>query len=238
MTDERTDVRLQVRKLFDARPAAWASKYALDGRLAGRLTLLVNTVKFHVPAGGTVLGLGCSTGELAASIAASGIHAIGCDISPQMLSRAAAADSSGPIDWVQLDLDWQELLFAARTSDAIVASSVLEYVHDPDTVLRECHRVLRPGAVLLCTVPDLTHPVRWLECVGVVTAWASLVRALRRHSPRLNAYLAYLTISRQRHPARWWRTTAARTGLLTEAPPAHVAAQSPLRLLILRRPET
>ena len=51
----------------------------------------------------------------------------------------------------------------SATFDAVVAASVLEYVDSPAAVLGECARVLRPGGVMLCTVPDLAHPVRWLE---------------------------------------------------------------------------
>jgi SAM-dependent methyltransferase len=238
MADQTSHTAVQVRELFDAKATAWSSKYAPDGRLAERLTRLRAAVSDQVAAGSSVLDLGCGTGELAVGLAATGLRATGCDISPEMLRRAAASDSSGTVNWVQLDPGWQVLPFRPEVYDAVVASSVLEYVDDPVTVLRECRRVLRPGGVMLCTVPDPVHPVRWLEWAGAVTAWASPVRALGLHSPRLNAYLTYLTISRQRHSARWWRNAAARTGLLTEAALAHRAARAPLRLLVLRRPET
>jgi SAM-dependent methyltransferase len=201
MADEKAGVSLQVRELFDAKAAAWAPKYAPDGRLLSRLTFLVDMVKFDVPAGGSVLDLGSGTGELAAWVAASGVHTMGCGISPQMLGRAAAAGSFGPVGWIQLDRDWWMLPLTARTFDAIAASSVLEYGHDPDAVLRDCRRVLRSSAVLLCVVPDLTDPIHWPEWADAVAAWASLVRALCRHSRRLNAYLTYLAMSGHRHSA-------------------------------------
>lgn len=235
MTDRTPDVALQVRELFDTKAAAWPSKYTPDGRLAGRLTRLTGAVTYHVPAGGSVLDLGCGTGELATAIAVAGMKATGCDISPEMLRRAAAADPSSTADWVQLDPGWQVLPFGPETFDAVVASSVLEYVVDPTTVLRECRRVLRPGGTLLCSVPNLRHPIRWLEWLLRVADRVPLLRAAGRRWPRLDSYLTYLRISRQRHPARWWREIAGRADLLDVRYPADSAERSPLSLLTFQR---
>ena len=113
----------------------------------------------------------------------------------------------------------------------MVASSVLEYVDDPAAVLRECCRVLRPGGVVLCTVPDPRHPIRWLEWLLDVAARVPLVRAAGRRWPRLDRYLIYLRISRQRHSSRWWDAAAARADLLDVPLPSGPMERSPLRLL-------
>jgi ubiquinone/menaquinone biosynthesis C-methylase UbiE len=235
MTDRTADAAVQVRQLFDAKAAAWPSKYAPDGRLAGRLTRLAAVVNYHVPSGGSVLDLGCGTGELASVLAAAGMRVTGCDISPEMLRRAAAAtavpaDPASPVDWVQLNPGWRRLPFEGETFHAVVASSVLEYVDEPTAVLRECHRVLRQRGVVVCTVPDLRHPVRWLEWLLGVTARVPVARAVGRRWFRLSSYLSYLQISRQRHFSRWWRAVGARADLLTVARTAD-AGRSPLRLI-------
>ena len=62
-----------------------------------------------------------------------------------MLARAAASDPTASVEFVRLAPDWRTLPFTTATFDAVVASSVLEYVHSPGEVLRECARVLRPG---------------------------------------------------------------------------------------------
>jgi SAM-dependent methyltransferase len=235
VTDRNPDVAVQVRQLFDAKAAAWSSKYGPDGRLAGRLTQLADAVTHHVPAGGAVLDLGCGTGELADAIAAAGMNATGCDISPEMLQRATLANPSGTVDWIQLDPGWQALPFATMTFDAVVAASVLEYVDDPVTVLRECRRVLRPGGVVLCTVPDPRHPVRWLEWLIDLVAREPVIRAASRRWPRVDGYLTYLQISRQRHLVRWWNTTATHADLLDVQCPADSVERSPLRLLTYQR---
>jgi SAM-dependent methyltransferase len=235
VADRTADTAVQVRQLFDAKAAAWPSKYAPSGRLAGRLTRLSGAVTYYVPAGGSVLDLGCGTGELARAIAAAGMRATGSDISPEMLNRAASADPSGAVDWVQLDPGWGRLPFQSKTFDAVVAASVLEYVDDPVAVLRECRRVLRPGGFVLCTVPDPRHPMRWMEWLLGLPARVPLMRSAGRRRPRLDGYLTYLRISRQRHSSRWWHAAAARVGLLDARRLADSSERSPLRLLTFRR---
>jgi SAM-dependent methyltransferase len=236
MTDQGADVALQVRGLFDDKAASWPSKYNPGGRLAGRLTRLADAVAYHVPVGGRVLDLGCGSGELATALATSGMRTTGCDISPEML-RIAAAASDHVADWIELEPDWRVLPFRAGVFDAVVASSVLEYVHDPMTVLRECHRVLRPGGFVICTVPDPRHPVRWLEWLTDVVAREPVIRAASRRWPRLDGYLTYLHISRHRHSSRWWRLAAIRANLHQANCFADSPERSPLRLLTFQRPD-
>jgi SAM-dependent methyltransferase len=234
MTDRTVDVTLQVRGLFDAKAAAWPSKYAPGGRLTGRLTRLADAVAYHVPVGGSVLDLGCGSGELAIALATSGMRATGCDISPEMLRIAAEANAS--VDWVDLEPDWRVLPFRAGAFEAVVASSVLEYVDDPVTVLRECRRVLRPGGIVLCTVPDPRHPVRWMEWLTSPVGRQPVLRSASRRWPRLDRYLAYLQVSRHRHLLPWWHATAAQADLADVRSPADSAERSPLRLLAFQRP--
>jgi SAM-dependent methyltransferase len=49
----------------------------------------------------------------------------------------------------------QRLPLASDVFDVIVASNVFEHLPNTADVLRECHRVLRPGATLLATIPFL-----------------------------------------------------------------------------------
>ena len=182
-----------------------------------------------------MLDLGCGTGELARHLAASGLRVTGCDISANMLTQAAAADSAGAAGWVALQPGWQTLPFASASFDAVVAASVLEYVDSPAAVLGECARVLRPGGVMLCTVPDLTHPVRWLEWAAAAITLLPAVQAAGTIWSRLGRYLTYLRISRQRHSVSWWCAVAAQAGLVAVRRPTR-AERSPLRLFTFQRP--
>jgi SAM-dependent methyltransferase len=233
----------QVQALFDGKAADWPAKYATDGRLAWRLPQFAAAAGDLVVAGGAVLDLGCGSGELARHLAAAGFLVTGCDIAPQMLRRAAAADRQHAVRWIRLEPGWRTLPFVTASLDAVIASSVLEYVPDPAAVLGECARVLRPGGVLLCTVPNAAHPVRWLEwplCLAARTAPGRIAlariaaaRTTEGAPHRFGQHLTYLATSRQRRRVRWWHATARRAGLSPR--PTRPAAREPLRLLAFTR---
>jgi SAM-dependent methyltransferase len=235
MTERTADAANAVVQLFDAKAATWPAKYAPEGRLAQRLALFGSAIGSHIAPGGHVLDLGCGTGELARHLAASGRHVTGCDISPAMLRQAAEADPASGVSWIRLPPGWKALPFPAEAFDAIVASSVLEYVSDPSAVLRECARVLRPGGSVLCTVPDARHPIRWLEWLFARVARAPTARTTALPARRLRTYVIYLRLSRHRHALRWWRAASAEWNLHVLNDLHRITKPSPLRMLTFQR---
>ncbi|HEV7565351.1 MAG TPA: glycosyltransferase [Microbacteriaceae bacterium] len=102
---------------------------------------------------GEVLDVGCGTGALVPAL--TGASSItGIDAEPEMI-RAANRLYPGH-RWLQADAS--AIPFAADTFDTIVSLGLLEYVDDPDAVVRELARVARPGARIVVSVPQTSSP--------------------------------------------------------------------------------
>jgi SAM-dependent methyltransferase len=150
-----------------------------------------------------------------------------------MLLRAGR-DPGGCAGWVRLRPGWRSLPFASAAFDVVVAASVLEYVAEPAAVLRECARVVRPGGVVLYTVPDLRHPVRWAEWFAQRLARVTRAPSGDGRRSRWHGYRAYLRASAQRHRVRWWLAASGLAGLRPVPCPVD-GTRSALRLLAFRR---
>ena len=105
---------------------------------------------------GAALDIGCGDGlfmhALRARFEAAGHETDmwGVDYSDYKTSRAASAG----LQVKQCDLD-QGLPFDDGSFDLVYAAELIEHLFNPDLLLEECRRVLRPGGRLLVTTPNL-----------------------------------------------------------------------------------
>lgn len=60
---------------------------------------------------------------------------------------------------VKPDLVWdgKKIPLEDHSMDCIMATEVLEHTHNPDDLLKEINRVLKPGGLFFCTVPFIWH---------------------------------------------------------------------------------
>jgi SAM-dependent methyltransferase len=106
--------------------------------------------------GSRVLDLGCGTGSSLRFLVPlpRGGMAVGVDRVAEALRQAAAAlGQAGRASLVRADLN-RPLPFAEASFDRVLCHNVLESLPDPQALLREAHRVLRPGGRLLLSHPD------------------------------------------------------------------------------------
>lgn len=96
-----------------------------------------------------LLDVGCGDGTFVEFAVAAGWAAIGIDPDP----KAVALARSKGLD-VRL-ADAHALPFPASSFDHVTASHVIEHVHHPLTLLRECRRVLAPGGRLWLETPNI-----------------------------------------------------------------------------------
>jgi SAM-dependent methyltransferase len=104
-----------------------------------------------VPADGTVVDLGCSTGYLLEDLRAAypQTFLVGVDLVAAGLQKAHELEPDAAL----LQADACDLPFADASVDALVSANLLEHVPDDVRALREIGRVLRPGSRAAVVVP-------------------------------------------------------------------------------------
>lgn len=109
------------------------------------------------------LDAGCGTGTLSRWLAGQGCTVLGVDAAQRMVDAATTLAASRNLHRL---LRFERVDSIARlplsplSADGVVCSSVLEYVPDPDACLTEFGRVLRPGGILLVSVPNTDSWIR------------------------------------------------------------------------------
>jgi ubiquinone/menaquinone biosynthesis C-methylase UbiE len=98
---------------------------------------------------GLILDAGCGTGLNLRSLPAG---SVALDINPRNISLIASRypDYRGVLG------DVEAIPFGDGTFSGVVCTEVLEHVPDADQALREIYRVLKPGGVLLGSVPSVS----------------------------------------------------------------------------------
>jgi ubiquinone/menaquinone biosynthesis C-methylase UbiE len=211
MKPEAADYDLaQVRALFNAKARTWNQKYQAGGALASRVTAFERLVAGQLFLNAKVLDLGCGTAAIASMFSARGFQVTACDIAEEMIEAGKQIYGESTIEWCHLPPDWKHLPFDAGTFDAIVASSVLEYLPDVNGVLTECQRVLKAGGIFVATVPNPRTLTRKLErlvrpAAMLLNRWRGLHRI-----PKLHSYVTYLRCSCNRMSLDEWRATGTR----------------------------
>jgi ubiquinone/menaquinone biosynthesis C-methylase UbiE len=131
-----------VRTLHFQAEAAWPQESRLYARYA-------------LPAGARILDLGCGTGEATRRLAGlfpGAAEIIGIDLLPSMVEAArglcgARAQGGGPSLTFE-EGDGRALRFPDGYFDLVACRHLTQLLPDPEAVLTECRRVLRPGGWL------------------------------------------------------------------------------------------
>ena len=102
------------------------------------------------PAPKRVLDVGCATGLISLLLMSQGHHVVGIELNSEM---AAQARERG-VEVIEHDLE-RPLPLPDASFDLVHACEILEHLFDTEGFLREIHRVLAPGGILVLSTPNL-----------------------------------------------------------------------------------
>ncbi len=103
----------------------------------------------------TILEIGCGDGATGAYAKRTGRcgRYVGLE-----LSRQAAESAARVLDEVRIgDIESMDLPSTSGGFDVLIASEVLEHFVDPWSVLRRIHPLMKPGAVVFASSPNVAH---------------------------------------------------------------------------------
>jgi SAM-dependent methyltransferase len=111
-------------------------------------------------AGRRVLEVGCGSAPCARWLAAAGARPVGLDVSGAMLRHAAALGEKTGVRIPLVQAGAEHLPFGDASFDlACSAFGAVPFVAEPNRVMREVARILRPGGRWVFAV---NHPMRWM----------------------------------------------------------------------------
>jgi ubiquinone/menaquinone biosynthesis C-methylase UbiE len=120
--------------------------------------------------GGKILEVGVGTGLSFDDYDAS-TDITGIDLCEPMLEKARAKMATGRYPWVRevRRMDAHHMEFADQTFDCVVAQFVITLVANPEQVLSECHRVVKPGGRIIL----VNHLYSEVGVAAAVERWAA-----------------------------------------------------------------
>lgn len=141
----------------------------------------------HIPAGARVLDIGCGDGGTAGAWLSKRGSYVGVDVSVEAV--AMAKDKGLEARYIE---DAASLPFEDSSFDAAVCIEVLEHLFQPHLAAREAWRVIRPGAVLVVTVPNVAYWRRRLE-LALFARWNPFGDDLSTKEPWRDPHIRFFT---------------------------------------------
>lgn len=105
---------------------------------------------------GTILDIGCGAGYGASHLASNQREVIGIDREPAVVAAAARQYRKSGVSFACMD--GMHLGVLCNSVDLVASFQVLEHMPEPEALVREISRVLRPNGLALLSTPNaLTH---------------------------------------------------------------------------------
>ncbi len=142
-----------IRAYFDARAAEYSQERERQHSFRSQRDIVLGMLE---GVSGRIADVGCGPAVMAPDLLERGFEVWGIDASEMMIARGRARLAGHPRrERLHLAVgEIERLNLPDGFCDAVLAMGVLEYLPDYAGALAEMHRVLRPGGVLVLTVPN------------------------------------------------------------------------------------
>jgi 2-polyprenyl-3-methyl-5-hydroxy-6-metoxy-1,4-benzoquinol methylase len=165
---------------FDVEASQWSERYTHDPRFRRRFEKITSLLERMIPVTpGHVLDVGCGTGMFSHYLATKGWNVTAIDASPEMIEearnyelRVTNYELRGEIDFQNCEIETFEL--APNSFEVILCLSNLEYIEDDEAAIEKFHQLLKPGGLLIISVPNKAGMLRKIE--GVVFGIRTVTR--------------------------------------------------------------
>lgn len=137
----------------------------LDAYRYDKLRYLPEVVNFPSYRGKTVLEVGCGVGIDLVRFARAGARVTGVDLSSVSISLARKNFEQNGLAADLRVMNGEALQFDDNSFDVVYAHGVLQYTEDPQAMVRQLHRVLKPGGEAIMMV---YNKYSWLNALSKV----------------------------------------------------------------------
>lgn len=112
--------------------------------------------------GRRILDVGCGLGFFSARLVERGASVVACDLGPSLVEATKRRAGCEAVVADALEL---ERVFGSQQFDGVVSSECIEHTPDPQAAIRQMMKVLRPGAFLSLSTPNII----WAPVVHLAT---------------------------------------------------------------------
>lgn len=110
-----------------------------------RIPWIIREIKQRLPSPISALDIGCGAGFLTHALSCEDCDVAGIDLSEKSLEVAKKHDPTGRVRYFHGDA--YSLPFPDRSFDVVFAMDILEHVEEPERLIREASRVLKPNGL-------------------------------------------------------------------------------------------